>query len=94
MATAKKAAAPKTAAKKPAAKKPAAAKAAVKNNIVLQYGDKSVSYDEIAQDAKNVWVYDLGHKESEITSMDLYVKPEEDRVYYVINETTVGSFAI
>ncbi|MCH4191749.1 MAG: DUF6465 family protein [Butyrivibrio sp.] len=78
-----------------AQKKPAVKKAeAFKANVELQYGDKSISYDEIVQNAKNVWAYDLHKDVSEITSMDLYVKPEEDRVYYVINGSEAGSFMI
>ena len=78
-----------------APKKPAAKKAEVfKANVVLQYGDKSISYDEIVQNAKNVWAYDLHKDGAEIKSMELYVKPEEDRVYYVINGSEAGSFMI
>ena len=54
--------------------------------VILQYGEKSVTYDEIIQNMKNKWTYDYGRKIGEIKSMELYVKPEEDKVYYVINE--------
>ena len=54
--------------------------------VILQYGEKSVTYDEIVQNMKNKWTYDYGRKIGEIKSMELYVKPEEDKVYYVINE--------
>ena len=58
-----------------------AAKKSSKANIVLQYGDRSISYDELVQNMKNKWIYD--------------VKPEEDRVYYVINESEEnGSFGL
>ncbi|MBQ6735666.1 MAG: hypothetical protein IJR00_12260 [Lachnospiraceae bacterium] len=54
--------------------------------VILQYGEKSITYDEIVQNMKNKWTYDYGRKIGEIKSMELYVKPEEDKVYYVINE--------
>ena len=90
----KKAAATKTAAKKPAAKKAAPAKAEIKVAVNLQFADKNITYDEIVQNAKNVWQYDKGQNVDDIKSLDLYVKPEEDRVYYVINGTENGNFAL
>ena len=63
-------------------------------NVEVQYGEKTISYDKIVQDAKNVWVYDLQKDVKDIKNIDLYVKPEEDRVYYVINDNEAGSFTI
>ena len=63
--------------------------------VILQYGDKSVSYDEIVNHMKNVWKSELKRDAKEMKSMSLYVKPEEDRVYYVINDDEViGSFEL
>lgn len=87
----------KTATKKetaPVAEKTSTKANDFKKDIILQYGDKSVSYDEILQNAKNVWAYDLNNKVSDIKSMELYIKPEEDRVYYVINDKEAGSFIL
>ena len=72
-----------------------AAKKSSKANIVLQYGDRSISYDELVQNMKNKWIYDYEREISELKEMELYVKPEEDRVYYVINESEEnGSFGL
>ena len=72
-----------------------AGKKAAASNVVLQYGDKSVSYEELVQNMKNKWTYDYGRNVSEIKSMELYVKPEEDRVYYVVNDgEESGSFGL
>ena len=95
-----KPAAKKTAAKKPAAKKATATKAtatkaaATKTNIVLQYADKSVTYDTFIENAKNVWQYDLGRKVSEIKTLELYIKPEEERVYFVVNGEVHADFGM
>ena len=43
---------------------------------------------------KEIWKNDLKRKANEMTSMELYVKPEESKVYYVFNETECGSFDI
>lgn len=44
--------------------------------------------------AKDVWKYDLGKNEADFKDVELYVKPEESSVYYVINGDVTGSFAI
>ena len=43
--------------------------------------------------AKDVWKYDLKQKAGDLTNVELYVKPEENKVYYVMNSIT-GSFDI
>ncbi|WP_051226608.1 DUF6465 family protein [Butyrivibrio sp. MC2013] len=71
-----------------------AAKAAVKTNVEIQYDGKSVTYDEILTKAKSFWTGELGKKASELKTLDLYVKPEEGRVYYVANGVDSGSFEL
>lgn len=94
----KTAAAKKAAEKKaPAEKKPAARKAAQeasKQTLTVQFSGKSYSTEDLVKIAKDVWVYDLGGKEKDFKSVDLYVKPEENSAYYVINGEVTGSFSI
>lgn len=95
-----KAAEKKTAAKKPAAKaaekKPAEKKTVekkeLKSEITVQFGGKSYTQDELVQIAKDVWKYDLNQKVADLTSIELYVKPEENVAYYVMNKEFAGSF--
>ena len=85
----KKAPAKKVAAKKPAAKtaekKTAAKKTAVSENVFVQYlGSEITSADLIAK----------AKKESGVKSpktVNVYVKPEENKVYYVV-DNNAGSF--
>ena len=42
--------------------------------------------------AKDVWKYDLKQKVGDLTSVELYVKPEENMAYYVMNKDFAGSF--
>lgn len=94
-APAKKAAAPKkAAAKKETAAKAPAKKAAAKSSVCIQFSDKSYTTEDLVKIAKDVWVYDLGRKESEFKSVELYVKPEENVTYYVVNGEVAGSFLI
>ena len=43
-------------------------------------------------DVKKAWTKS-GGKIGDIKTMDLYIKPEENAVYYVINGTETGSVA-
>ena len=91
---AKKETAKKETAKKAPAKKPAAKKAELKSEISVQFGGKSYSQEDLLKIAKDVWKYDLKQKAADLTSVELYVKPEESMVYYVMNKETTGSFYI
>lgn len=92
-AAAPKAAEPKKAAKAAAPKKAAkaAAPAAEKmEEIVIQYGVMEWKGAELMERAKAAYVAE-GHRAAGIKSVSLYVKPEERKAYYVINEKTTGS---
>ena len=95
-AAAKKAApkaAPKAAAKKAPAKK-AAKKEEMKSVMYIQFSGKSYSQEDFVKMAKDVWKYDLKQKVRDLNSIELYVKPEESKVYYVMNQEFNGSFDI
>ena len=93
---AKKAVAPKkeTAKKAAPAKKEAAVKAATKVSVNLQFAGKEYKAEDFEKMAKDVWQYDLGKKAADLKSVDLYVKPEENKVYYVMNGDVTGDFDI
>lgn len=98
----KPAAAKKETAKTAAAKKTtkakktttAAKKTAVKENLHLEFAGKSYTTEELVKIAKDVWKYDLKRKVGDFKSVELYVKPEESVVYYVINGDVAGNFGI
>lgn len=89
-------AAEKPAAKKPAAKKTAAKKTSAKKDIkvkaIVEYYGKQVEEKEIIASVKKAWTKS-GRKVGEIKSIDLYIKPEEGAVYYVINGVDTGAVA-
>ena len=77
----------KPAAKKPAAKKPAAKKpAAPESKVVVQIGGSEVNTDELVEKAK------IASEVKSIKKVDVYVKPEVNKVYYVVNGDTFGDF--
>lgn len=89
---AKKAPAKKEPAKKTPAKKatPAkAAKAEIKTALYVQFAGNEVTEADIIDKVKAAYVAE-GHKESAIKEINLYVKPEEYAVYYVINDKAIG----
>jgi hypothetical protein len=60
--------------------------AKVNTKIELQFGDKAVSEDQLVSLAKKAY----GGKD--IKNLDIYVKPEEGKAYYVVNNDVTGSF--
>lgn len=93
----KKEVAKKAPAKKETVKKETKAatkKAEVKADVQIQFSGKAYTTDELVKIAKDVWKYDLGNKEADFKTVELYVKPEESLTYYVINGEVSGSFAI
>lgn len=78
----------KPAAKKPAAKKTTAAKKPVapESNVIVQFGGSEINTDELVEKAK------IASGVKSIKKVDVYVKPEENKVYYVVNGDTSGDF--
>lgn len=74
--------------------KTAGRKAASKAVVHLQFAGKSYTSEDLVKSAKDVWQYDLNRKLEEFKSVELYVKPEENKVYYVINDNVAGDFNI
>lgn len=89
--TVKKEAAPKketvkkeTAAKKAPARRTAAKKAEdVKATVTIQFAGKEVVAKNILEEAKKAFA--AANKGVEIKTIDIYVKPEENAAYYVVN---------
>lgn len=82
--------------KEPAKKAPAkkatpakAAKAEIKTALYVQFAGNEVTEADIIDKVKAAYVAE-GHKESAIKEINLYVKPEEYAVYYVINDKAIG----
>ncbi|MBO5056759.1 MAG: hypothetical protein J6C64_10470 [Lachnospiraceae bacterium] len=95
-AAAKKAPAKAAAAEKkaPVKKATAAKKETVKEAVHFQFSGKSYTSEDLLKICKDVWKYDLNGKEEDFKSVELYVKPEENTTYYVINGNITGSFFI
>lgn len=97
-APAKKAAAKKpttkkatTTAKKTTAKKEAAA---INATYVLQFSGKEVVASDILETVKKVWVDKFQGKLDEIKTIEIYIKPEEHRAYFVVNGLSNGDYFV
>lgn len=79
----------KAAAEKPAAKAPAK-KAAVKETVYLQYLGKEIDKEDLMKQVKEIWTKEHKRKVSDMKSVALYLKPEENAAYYVVNDEVSG----
>ena len=87
--TATKAATAKTTEKKATAKKTTTkAATAKKSELFIQFSGFEFSYDELLEKVKADYTAQTGKKT--ISSTKLYVKPEDMKVYYVVNEKFMG----
>lgn len=98
-APAKKAAEKKTATKKPAAKKAAAKKPAAKKAaapakaevIKVQFGGNEYDTAAIVEAVKAAY---KAENKSAIKTLSVYIKPEENAAYYVVNDKVNGKVDI
>lgn len=92
----KKPAVKKAVEKKPAEKKAAASRrktAKLEQAVYVQYGAGEWDVAALAEQAKADYVA-AGHKAADIKKVAVYVKPQEGRAYYVVNDTDTGSVAL
>ena len=67
------------------------AKRNTKTEFYIQYKDYEVRTDDIGEKIRERYVAE-GHKASDIKEMQVYLKPEENTAYYVINHQYTGKF--
>lgn len=85
-ATEKKQPVKRAAAKRTATAKKTAEKAAVvKKEVYVQCFGKELNVEGIEASVKQAWMNETGKKESDIKDVKIYIKPEENAAYYVVN---------
>lgn len=62
---------------------------ATKTSLFVEYQGKQADDKAIIAAVKKAWT-EAGNKVGDMKTMELYIKPEEASVYYVINETETG----
>lgn len=68
-------------------------KAEKQEEVYLQFAGEEIAIEEVMDKARAAYVAE-GHRASSIKSLRLYIKPEERKAYYVINEKAAGSIAL
>ena len=59
----------------------------MEKNLFFEYAGESFNADEIVKAVKADWVA-MGNKVKDMSAAKIYVKPEDNKVYYVVNEVT------
>lgn len=65
----------------------------MKIDFFIEVGGKQVDYNSLVDIAKETWRAE-GNKIKDLSSLNLYYKPEDGKCYYVINDATRGFFEI
>ncbi len=53
--------------------------------VVIQYAGRDFTYEELIQNAKNKFQYDMGGDPEAVKNIEIYVKPEDNRVYFLMD---------
>ncbi|WP_408071784.1 DUF6465 family protein [Butyrivibrio sp. JL13D10] len=67
------------------------AKKASKTEFFIQYKDYEVRTEDIAELIREQYVA-AGHKLTDIRELQIYLKPEENTAYYVVNHKETGKY--
>lgn len=88
--TEKKKAGKKQGSKKSTSAKEAEKKPEKKDEVFVQFAGEEYAVADVMEKAKAAYVAE-GHRASAVKSVRLYIKPEERKAYYVINDKAAGS---
>lgn len=66
--------------------------ATAKKRVAIQFQGRERSEEHILQQVRTD-ALEKGMKDEEISTVDIYIKPEEGKVFYVINKEVNGSIA-
>lgn len=94
--TTDKAAEKKTTTKKAAAKKPAGKKTTTKKvpkAVFVEYcgAQTKIDVESYEEKVKEIWLNDWKRLARDLKQIDIYIKPEDGKVYFVVNGTEHGA---
>ena len=61
--------------------------------VIYQFEGREVTEKELIAKVKEIWT-SKGNKIKDITSLNIYIKPEEEMAYYVINDIENGKIEL
>ena len=59
--------------------------------VYIQFMGREVYTKNILSNVRRIWTDELGKKEKDLKDIKIYIKPEENKAYYVINGDITGS---
>lgn len=62
--------------------------------VYVQFRGKEVSAKDVLENVKMIWTDEMGKKDKDIKDIKLYIKPEENKAYYVINGDVTGAIGL
>ncbi len=65
----------------------------MKIKTFVQHSKGELALEDVEKEVKKIW-RDQGNLSKDLKTITLYVKPEESKVYYVINDTVTDSIDI
>ncbi len=65
----------------------------MKSTLYVEYQEKQINEKDLVTKAKQLWT-ESGKKASELTSLQVYVKPEENMAYCVYNDDIKNEFSL
>ena len=92
--TTKKAATKTTATKTTTTKKTSKKAVEPQVSYLLQFSGKEVNTANIYETVKTVWVEKFQGKLEDIKTIEIYIKPEENKAYFVVNGESNGDYFI
>ena len=58
--------------------------------VYIQYLGKELSAKNVLENIKNLWTGEMGRKEKDFKDVKVYIKPEENKAYFVVNGNETG----
>ena len=66
----------------------------VNAEVYVQFLGKEVYAKDVLENVKKIWTEEMGKKEKDLKDVKIYIKPEENAAYYVINGDVTGAVGL
>lgn len=65
----------------------------MKIKTFIQHSKGELALEEVEKEIKKIWK-EKGNLNKDLKTINIYIKPEESKIYYVINDTVTDSIEI
>ena len=62
--------------------------------IYVQFLGREIYAKDVLENVKKIWTDEMGKKAGDLKDVKIYIKPEENKAYYVINGYVTGAVAL